>query len=373
MRHPATKTWTFPRAGDPDFERINLREIAARPERFEHHLIVVATIGNVQLELATASEPLYFAHINISDEYAVALPTGDPLLDAFPLRTFITASNGEDVARYNHKAGDLVLHPVGYDHWPGKLRPPYEGIAIPPGMRRAGVSLVYCATERTVSNAVPAALDPARAKDVKTYGPSRPCLSLADLLRGPAGTVASVGATTLELVVESRAIAPAHGGWVVVLAGDRPGELVRVPPGRTLADTGITRALVFSGDAAPDPIPPAWHALPPAPFPPFEDAPPGTLPFEHGELHVDGDATTVDVRIADVVTSVPRYWLARMLFRVALHDFRLNLVTTYGGLYLDDREMRLGIVRGPSVAITREVIERLYRAVAPPGYLERIQ
>jgi hypothetical protein len=431
MRHPATSTWQFPAPGGDDLERVNLRELAARPDRFEHHLIVVAQIGGVQLEIATASEPLYFAHINISDEYAVALPTGDPLLDAFPMRTFVAPRDGTgELARYNHRAGDLVLHPVGHPHWPGKLRPPYEGLAIPPGMRRAGVSLVYCAAVPMASNARPAALDPKRAGDVKVYAlpttvahevaplpgtdaresarspgsdvhePARPpgsdaredarrpssrpagdarppTFSLADLLRGPAGIVASVGPTTLELVIDPSAIAPPHGGWAVVITGERPCELVRIPPGQSLAGAGISRALVFAGDAAPDPVPPSWRAFPLPPFAPFEDALPGQLPFEHGELRVEAAGPTATVRISDSTAEVPRYWLARMLFRIALHDFRLGYVETYGGFYADDTtDLRLGIRGGASIAIPRSealaVIERLYRGVAPAGYVERI-
>ncbi len=76
------------RAPLPDgIERTNLRELAARRERYEHHLLACATVDDVQLEIATASEPLYFAHINLSDEYAIALTTGDDLVDRFPLRT----------------------------------------------------------------------------------------------------------------------------------------------------------------------------------------------------------------------------------------------------------------------------------------------
>jgi hypothetical protein len=370
MRHPTTRTWVFPPPGEPDFERINLRELAARPERFEHHLIVVARIGTVQLELATATEPLYFAHVNISDEYAVALPTGDPLLDAFPLRTFVNDRNGADIGRYNHKAGDLVLHPVDYLHWPGKLRPPYEGIAIPPGMRRAGLSLVYCASVPTPSNVKAVSVD----SRVKYYVPAGPPLELVDLLHGLPLPVASVGSTKLELVIEPSAIVLPQGGWVVVLVGDRPCELIRVPAGFTLPGRGITRALVFSGDTPPDAVPTSWTELPPAPFPPFEDAPPGELPFEHGELRVEADGS---VRIADSYTTVPRYWLARMLFRVALHDYRLNYVETYGTFYVDDHRIGIrgtgvGMRGGASMPHTRELIERLYRAVAPPGYVERL-
>jgi hypothetical protein len=76
-RHFATRGWTFPlstRAPPAeDIQRINLKEIVARPDRFEHHLIVAASVDDVRFEVTTASEPLYFAHINVSDEYAVAM------------------------------------------------------------------------------------------------------------------------------------------------------------------------------------------------------------------------------------------------------------------------------------------------------------
>src|SRR5262249_3119983 len=132
------------------FSRTNLLDLASRPGRFEHHLTVVARIGEAQFEIATASEPLYFAHINVSDEYAIGLPTGDALIDGFPLRTFLAdAPTGQDVARYNHRVGDVVLHPLGFTHWPGRLRPPFAPVVPPPGMRRCGTSLVFCACAPT--------------------------------------------------------------------------------------------------------------------------------------------------------------------------------------------------------------------------------
>src|SRR4051812_3981325 len=79
--------------------------------RTEHQLVVVGTVGDAQIECVTFSEPLAFAHANISDEYAVLLPTGDAMLDAFQGRTFVSARNsGDDVARYKHGCLDLVLH-----------------------------------------------------------------------------------------------------------------------------------------------------------------------------------------------------------------------------------------------------------------------
>jgi hypothetical protein len=405
VRHPTTKTWTFADRpivetlphGDPSgsigIARTNLRELAARPDRLEHHLVVVGTLGIAQLELATASEPLYFAHVNISDEFAVPLPTGDPLLDAFPMRTFVSdATTGADLGRYNHKCGDLVLHPVGHAHWPGKLRPPYEGMAIPPGMRRCGLSLVYCASVPTPST-TPLLPPPAgRAGDVKPYAPVS--LSLASTLAGPPGVIARIGATQLELVEDPTEIAPPNGGWVIVLATRFVAgvlqelgtvaacDLLRVPAGARLPGRGIARALVLTGDREPDPVPATWRQLPPPPFAPLEDAPRGELPFSYRELRIEERSpSTVAVLLETAVSEVPRHWLARMLYRIALHDLRLNVVETYGGLFVDDSgsDIQIGLRTESgriAVAIPRAealgVIERLYRAVAPPDYRERI-
>ncbi len=399
-RHPATATWTFPPEREAVPDRLNLKELAARPDRFEHHLIVVAKLGCAQLEVATASEPLYFAHVNISDEYAVALPTGDPLLDAFPMRTFVAdAKTGADVGRYNHRAGDVVLHPLGFAHWPGKLRPPYTGLDIPPGMRRCGVSLVYCASVPTRSTAEVLPLPPGRKPDdVKPYVTPPPALSLATL-SGPPGVIARVGNTQLELVERPAQIAPPRGGWVVVVSGTGPHaafDLIRIAPGTSLDGAGIERALVLSGNAGPEAIPPSWSALPTAPFAVFEEGPRGALPVivgghrkklepgarPHSSLRIEErSATIVAVTLEDVTAEVPRYWLARMLFRIALHDLRLNYVETYEGVFVDDSgtDVEIGIRTGDrrvSLSIPRAdalgVIERLYRAVAPADYRERL-
>ena len=357
-RHPATAHW------GPAVGAMNLRELASRPERFEHHLVVIAKIGDVQLELATASEPLYFGHINISDEYAVALPSGDELVDRFPLRTFLS-DRGADAGRYNHKVGDLVLHPVGVMHWPGKLRPPYELPAIPPGMRRTGLSLVYCASVPTPSAGV---IVPGGA-GAKAYVAPPPPMSIVDT-RTASGVIAAIADTTLS--VASGAIAPPRGGWVLDLATL---ELHRLSPGEHLE---LPRALVFaSAERVPDPVPPAWAALPPPPFAVFEDAPAGALPFVHDTLRVEtrGDAI-VAVSLDGATIEEPRYWLARTLFRLALHGLRLGYIECYGGLSFDDRADLTVAAAGKSLAIPRGeamgFVERLYRAVAPPGYVERL-
>src|SRR5258706_6477900 len=83
QRHPLAKHWNEPVGA------YNLGEIASRLDRFEHHLVVVAKIGGAQLEVATASEPLFFGHRNICDSFAIALSTGDDPFNPIPLRTFV--------------------------------------------------------------------------------------------------------------------------------------------------------------------------------------------------------------------------------------------------------------------------------------------
>jgi hypothetical protein len=371
-------------APPPGIERTNLRELAARPERFEHHLVVCASVGVAQLEVVTASEPLYFAHVNISDEYAIALPTGDVMIDHFPFRTFISDPvTGVDLARYNHRAGDLVLHPVNYLHWPGRLRPPYEPMAIPPAMRRCGLSVVYCASRPTMSTAVDVAPPAGREADVKAYVPG-PKLELA-ALRGPPGVIASIGATWLELVEHPVEIAPPHGAWVIVIDGEPPHaacDLLRIADGAKLDGTGIVRALVLIAAEAPEPVPASWHELPPPPFPPFEAGARGELPVEWGELRItELSPRNVAVTLAGATAEVPRYWLARMLFRIGLHGIRLGYVETYGRFFVDDTHpaVRFGLRldgRVHDVTVPRAdalgLIEQLYRAVAPDGYRERL-
>jgi multimeric flavodoxin WrbA len=391
-RHDATRGWSFPqaeRAALPaPLERVNLKEIVARPGRFEHHLIVVATIDGTQLEITTASEPLYFAHVNFSDEYALALPSGDELVDRFPLRTFLTdARTNEDIARYNHRIGDLVLHPVGKMHWPGRLRPPYDPFELPPGMRRAGLSLVYCASKTTPSTWCPLPLPAERAGDAKSYADEAPPMILASM-RGQPGVVARIASTSLELVEVPKAIERPHGAYVIVLEADPGGpfaacDLVRVPEGAKLDGAGIARALVFASDTAPpDPAPPSWREAPKPPFATFEDGEPGKLPFEaHGLGATEASEATVKLSIGERSTETPRYWLARTLYRVALHGFRLGYVETYGGAFVDDRGVALRVgfrvkkdVDAATLVPREEAmafVESLYRAVAPAGYRER--
>ena len=90
------------------------------------------------------------------------------------------------------------------------------------------------------------------------------------------------------------------------------------------------------------------------------------------------DAKWVDIALRGSSARVPRYWLARMLFRIALHRPLLGYVETYGGFFFDDRaaEVRIGLRGGADIALAPaealELVEAMYRAVAPEGYRERI-
>lgn len=390
-RHPFTDGWSFPPSGRADLpaplERVNLRELCARPNRFEHHLLVVARIGDAQLEVPTASEPLAFAHVNVSDEYVVVLPTGHPMLDGFPYRVFVSdAANGEDVLRIQHHVLELVLHPFGYAHFPGRLRAPYDMPPIPPGMRRAGLTLVFCASAPTpppedralwVSTGLESAAKRYVERDVPTL--------VAALARESERRVAEIADVSWDLVVEPQSLAPPRGGYVVVLDAE-PGclhlatDLVYVPEGARLDARGIRRALVMQSQArVADPPPPSWHTLPEAPFAVFEQGPRRELPCSLGALEFGArDERTVRVSLEGEERAVPRYWLARLLFRWALHGYRLGYAETYEGFFVDDTGgvLRAGLrgvghVTG-SPAQFAEFVERAYRACAPDGYTEYI-
>jgi multimeric flavodoxin WrbA len=392
-RHPTASTWRFPpavRAALPGVRRTNLRELAARPGRFEHHLVVVARAAGAQLEIATASEPLSFAHINVSDEYAVALPTGDDAIDRFPLRTFLTDPETlDDVGRYNHRVGDLVLHPFGLMHWPGRLRPPFEPFAFPAGMRRCGLTLVFCASSPSPPVDRLVAVTAGRTVDAKAYGTATPPLGLWELGREDAGTVARVAGASLDLVVRPASLAAPRGAYVVVLEADEGADhhacdLLHLEPGASLPSGGIARALVMATDEREvQPPPPSWDAVSAAPMVRFEETLRATLPAGSDGMKVTAvDATRVAVAVGPASAVVPRHWLARLLYRVALHAPALGYVETYGGFFYDDRAARDGIVRfgvhaAPgshevriAAADAPAFVEALYRAVAPEGYAE---
>jgi len=135
-------------------------------------------------------------------------------------------------------------------------------------------------------------------------------------------------------------------------------------------------------------VPPSWNEVAAAPFAPYEEDEPGALPFdipgEHEPLHIEEVSPgVVAIDIGETKVEVPRYWTARMLYRVALHGLRVGYAETYGGFFIDDRDdvvVRIGVRTGKgtepvAVEVSRErapeTIERMYRAVAPPGYRER--
>lgn len=396
-RHPTTRGWTFPPDDRPPLgdgiERVNLRELAARPDRFEHHLMVVGEVGGAQIELATASEPLYFAHANISDEYAVALPTGSPMIDAFPMRTFLSdPTSGTDVARLRHRVGQLVLHPLGWLHWTGRLRPPYEPFAFEADARRCGLSLVFCACRPCpVASDRPLAVSAGLQAEAKPYVADGAPLGLWALDEESAGPVARAAEAVMELWVdgssaEPGAIAAPRGAWVVVLEADTealaPVDLLRLPPrSEAYVLEGLRRALVVhSATADVGPRPRSWDEAPAAPFAPFEDDSPGVLPMSIQTMRAAAvDDARVTVALGGDAIEVPRYWLARMLFRIALHGYRVGYLETYGGFFYDDRDgHRFGLRGGGELrfddqASCARAVEQLYRAVAPPGYVERLR
>ena len=388
-RHPTTKHWVFPPAErpppPPGVERTNLRELAARPDRFEHHLMVVGTIGAAQIECVTASEPLPFAHANISDEYAIALRTGDPLLEPLRFLTLLSdPETGEDVGRIKHAAGDLVLHPHGLLHWPGRLRPPHEPFRFGPGSRRTGLSFVFCGSRPLEpAGERPLGVSEGRESDVKSYGAPVP-FALRDLGSERPGLLGLIDDVRLELVVAPARVAPEAGGFVFVLdgndAGAFAGDLFRLSPGAHV-ELSEGRALVVSGAEPPDPVPTSWGNVPLAPFPTFEEADRVPLPITLAGMRVEARSQThVRVVIGQSAALVPRYWLARFLYRVALHGYRLGYLETYGGFYWDDRApegCRIGLRGGEHVALEAhavgETVEGLYRAIAPEGYVERLE
>lgn len=387
-RHPTTAHWTFPperpRLPAP-LSRTNLRGLEARPGRFEHHLMVVARVGVAQLEVATASEPLYFAHRNISDEYALPMSCGDPMAEMVPFRTFVSDfDGGQDLARINHGVDQMVLHPYGFLHWPGRLRPPFQPMQFGPGMRRTGFSLVFCGSRPTPpSPDRPLFVSTGRESGPKAYTDVEVPFLLADLRVEQPRTIAIVGGVRLSLVVAPGRVAPDRGGYLVVLSGSAPffpGDLVHLPPGAALDATGIERALLMTSPTAdPEPPPATWQATPPAPFPVYEDEAPDELPAGVAGMALEAlSDTETQVSVGSARATVPRYWLARMLFRIALHDYAVGYLETYGGFFYDDTggRYRLGLRGGAAVDLDRAemaaAVERLYRAVAPAGYVERL-
>jgi hypothetical protein len=192
-------------------------------------------------------------------------------------------------------------------------------------------------------------------------------LALVDTRRADPGLVGRVADARLELVVEPGALAPPHGGWLVDLD---TAELHRLPG----PVSGVRRGLLFYSPTAPAADPPP---VPGPPFAPYEDAAPGTLPLELHGLRlapVAGDDGVVTVELPGAAArAVPRPGLARHLFRVAQHGYRLGRDETYGGRRLDDTgpALLVSLPGAPPLELPREALEPLYRAAAPPGYRER--
>jgi hypothetical protein len=244
---------------------------------------------------------------------------------------------------------------------------------------------VYCASQPSPPTDRPLFVSAGRAADAKAYGDDVVPFLLAETGRAPEATVAAVGDTTLDLLVAPRHLAFPRGGYLVVLEAAPEslhfeGDLVYIPPGEAVPTEGLGRALRLSSpSAAPAPPPPSWDEVPGGPFAVFEDAAPGELPAQIGTLTVEAASPeTVSIGIdGHAEREVPRFWLARMLFRVALHAYAIGYVETYGGFYYDDRDghYRLGLRGHGHVDLTREAmiaaIPALYRAVAPAGYTER--
>jgi hypothetical protein len=157
-------------------------------------------------------------------------------------------------------------------------------------------------------------------------------------------------------------------------------DLIHVPAGATLDASGIARGLVFASETHAVEAPPAsWDRVPDAPMAPFEDAPRAPLPVSRSGIEVTvADEQSVTVAVGGRGAVVPRHWLARMLFRIALHPPVLGYVETYGGFFYDDRApegVRVGLRGGGEIALAHaealRLVEALYRAVPPEGYTER--
>ncbi len=127
------------------FGWMNLRARAGAKVRLEHILEIVMRIDDTVIEMATASEPLYFGHSNWGDEYNLLFLTGDDMADAFPGRTVFTDTDSAEQLGYVKCAnGTMTVHPVGMSHWPGKLKEPHKIFNPPDELRRKVFAAVFC-------------------------------------------------------------------------------------------------------------------------------------------------------------------------------------------------------------------------------------
>ena len=313
------------------------------------------------------------------------LHTGDPLIDGFPLRTFLSdPDSGADLGRINHRVGQLVLHPDGLLHWPGRLRAPYQPFDFPEGMRRTGLSFVCCGAEPAPAGERPLFVSEGLDGATKAYTERPVPFLLADLGAESARPLGRIGATTLELLVEPPSVEAARGGYLLVLDATPESEhfacdLVHFEAGCAWPLDGLRRALwIASGEVDARPPPISWQETPAAPWQPFDPSTKGELPFERGPLKaVLVSPERVRITLNGATAEVPRYWLARMLFRIGLHDFQLGYLETYEGFFYDDRDGFCIGLRGaepwcPGRDELESTLEALYRAVAPDGYTEEL-
>lgn len=150
--HPAAERWDIRPGklslkGSPEgFSLVNLRVWAANPKQLEHQLTPIAEVGECVIEVVCASEPLFFGHVNYSDEFNLVFPTGFGPIDGIDAKTYlIDPETGEELGAYLSKIGDIVLHPVGLAHWPGYLKRYMEYRPPSKGARFRILSTVYCA------------------------------------------------------------------------------------------------------------------------------------------------------------------------------------------------------------------------------------
>ncbi len=153
------------------FGWMNLRARAGSVNRLEHILEIVMRIDNTVIEMATASEPLYFGHSNWGDEFNLLFLTGDDLADQFPARTVFTdTETGEQLGYVKCPNGCMTVHPVGISHWPGMLKEPHKIFNPPDELRRKVFAAVFCSAGRVDYNETLA---------------SKPSISLADWSHEP--------------------------------------------------------------------------------------------------------------------------------------------------------------------------------------------
>ncbi len=148
------------------FGWMNLRARAAAPVRLEHVLEIVMRIDDTVVEMATASEPLYFGHGNWGDEFNLLFFTGDDMADSFPARTVFTDTDtGEQLGYVKCSNGSMTVYPVGMSHWPGKLKEPHKIFNPPDELRRKVFACVFCTAGKVDYNETLAPVKSVRMDD----------------------------------------------------------------------------------------------------------------------------------------------------------------------------------------------------------------